>query len=113
MNLKEGIANFYDESSGLWEEVWGEHMHHGAFRLAQSLHVHAPYPRATGYYPKDGPRKSNSEAQIDMIDEVLSWAGVTDATSVSQAAAAACTRLSAPCQLCLLMDRLLKRPSLC
>jgi hypothetical protein len=29
-DLKKGIAQFYDESSGLWEEVWGEHMHHGA-----------------------------------------------------------------------------------
>jgi hypothetical protein len=28
-DLKKGIATFYDESSGLWEEVWGEHMHHG------------------------------------------------------------------------------------
>lgn len=28
-NLQEGIATFYDESSGLWEEMWGEHMHHG------------------------------------------------------------------------------------
>ena len=27
--LKEGIAAFYDESSGIWEDVWGEHMHHG------------------------------------------------------------------------------------
>ena len=27
--LNEGIANFYDESSGLWESMWGEHMHHG------------------------------------------------------------------------------------
>jgi hypothetical protein len=27
--LKEGIAAFYDESSSLWEDVWGEHMHHG------------------------------------------------------------------------------------
>jgi tocopherol O-methyltransferase len=27
--LKEGIATFYNESSGLWEDVWGEHMHHG------------------------------------------------------------------------------------
>ena len=23
--LKEGIASFYDESSGIWEAVWGEH----------------------------------------------------------------------------------------
>lgn len=28
-DLKQGIATFYDESSGLWEEMWGEHMHHG------------------------------------------------------------------------------------
>lgn len=27
--LNEGIARFYDESSGLWESMWGEHMHHG------------------------------------------------------------------------------------
>lgn len=25
--LKIGIAGFYDRSSKLWEEVWGEHMH--------------------------------------------------------------------------------------
>lgn len=27
--LKERIANFYDQSSELWENVWGEHMHMG------------------------------------------------------------------------------------
>jgi tocopherol O-methyltransferase len=58
--LKEGIAKFYDKSSGLWEDMWGDHMHHG-------------------YYPKDGPAKSNQEAQIDMINESLKWAGVTSA----------------------------------
>jgi hypothetical protein len=56
-DLKTGIARFYDESSGLWEEVWGEHMHHG-------------------YYPAGGPPKTNQQAQIDMIDESLKWAGV-------------------------------------
>ena len=61
--LNEGIANFYDESSGLWESMWGEHMHHG-------------------YYPKGAAPKSNQEAQIDMIEEVLSWAGVTEASKV-------------------------------
>ena len=29
--LKDGIARFYDESSEIWEEVWGEHMHHGYY----------------------------------------------------------------------------------
>lgn len=28
-DLKQGIATFYDESSGLWEDMWGDHMHHG------------------------------------------------------------------------------------
>ena len=28
-DLKIGIAGFYDRSSQLWEDVWGEHMHHG------------------------------------------------------------------------------------
>ncbi|KAK9845406.1 hypothetical protein WJX81_005726 [Elliptochloris bilobata] len=58
--LNQGIANFYDESSGLWEQMWGEHMHHG-------------------YYPAGSREKSNKEAQVDMIEEVLSWAGVTGA----------------------------------
>ena len=30
-DLKIGIAGFYDRSSKLWEEVWGEHMHHGMY----------------------------------------------------------------------------------
>jgi hypothetical protein len=35
-----------------------------------------------GYYPAGSPPKSNQQAQIDMIEEVLSWAGVTAATKV-------------------------------
>lgn len=27
--LKQRIATFYDQSSPLWEDVWGEHMHMG------------------------------------------------------------------------------------
>jgi tocopherol O-methyltransferase len=30
-DLKTGIAGFYDASSGLWEGIWGEHMHHGYY----------------------------------------------------------------------------------
>ena len=73
--LNEGIANFYDESSGLWESMWGEHMHHG-------------------YYPKGAAPKSNQEAQIDMIEEVLSWAGATSATK-------ACANVPAAFDACL------------
>lgn len=61
-DLKIGIAGFYDRSSKLWEEVWGEHMHHGY------------------YIPED--RTDHQQAQIDLIDEVLKWAGVDDAESV-------------------------------
>ncbi|MGL5074336.1 MAG: methyltransferase domain-containing protein, partial [Waterburya sp.] len=28
-NLYQDIREFYDASSGLWEQIWGEHMHHG------------------------------------------------------------------------------------
>jgi len=55
-DLKIGIAGFYDRSSKLWEEVWGEHMHHGY------------------YIPEN--RTDHVQAQIDLIDEVLKWAGV-------------------------------------
>lgn len=56
--LKIGIAGFYDRSSKLWEEVWGEHMHHGY------------------YIPED--RTDHKQAQIDLIDEVLKWAEVPE-----------------------------------
>ena len=56
--LRSGIANFYDRSSKLWERMWGEHMHHG-------------------YYP-NGEKKNHVQAQVDMIDGVLAWAGVDE-----------------------------------
>jgi len=61
-DLRIGIAGFYDRSSKLWEDVWGEHMHHGY------------------YIPED--RTDHVQAQIDLIDEVLKWGDVTKATSV-------------------------------
>lgn len=62
-DLKKGIANFYDKSSGLWEEIWGEHMHHG-------------------YYPKGSPPKTNQQAQVDLIDATLQWCGVEKITKM-------------------------------
>ena len=56
--LKNGIAFFYDRSSKLWEDVWGEHMHHGF------------------YVPEN--RTDHVQAQIDLIDEVLKWAYYDD-----------------------------------
>eukprot|EP01038_Epipyxis_sp_PR26KG_P006034 gene6034-8308_t len=56
--LKSGIAKFYDESSSIWLDVWGEDMHHG-------------------YYPtKDF--KDHKKAQVDMIDRSLKWAYQSD-----------------------------------
>ncbi|MGB3536212.1 MAG: methyltransferase domain-containing protein [Microcoleaceae cyanobacterium] len=54
--LYQQIQNFYDASSGLWEQIWGEHMHHG-------------------YYGPEGTlKKDRRQAQIDLIDEFFSWA---------------------------------------
>lgn len=59
--LNTGIATFYDQSTGLWEDMWGDHLHHGYYG---------------GTETSDGGRPSNRQAQIDMIENVLSWAGV-------------------------------------
>lgn len=58
------IQQFYDASSGLWEQVWGEHMHHG-------------------YYGSSGnEKKDRRQAQIDLIEELLNWAGVQQAQNI-------------------------------
>jgi tocopherol O-methyltransferase len=62
--LYQQIQQFYDASSGLWETVWGEHMHHG-------------------YYGVDGrEQKERRQAQIDLIEALLSWAGVSSAERI-------------------------------
>jgi tocopherol O-methyltransferase len=62
--LKTQIQQFYDASSGLWEQVWGEHMHHG-------------YYGATGHEKKD-----RRQAQIDLIEELLIWSGTNQAENI-------------------------------
>ena len=62
--LQEQIGSFYDASSGLWEQIWGEHMHHG-------------------YYGADGTeRKDRRQAQIDLIEELLTWGNVQCASEI-------------------------------
>jgi len=62
--LSEQIQQFYDASSGLWEQIWGEHMHHG-------------------YYGADGTQKKDRrQAQIDLIEELLTWAEVQAAENI-------------------------------
>ena len=56
------IQVFYDESSQLWEQVWGEHMHHG-------------------YYGADSPTNSPQEAQRVLIEKILLWGDVPDSPS--------------------------------
>ncbi|MFO0291200.1 MAG: methyltransferase domain-containing protein, partial [bacterium] len=64
MELYQRIANFYDSSSGLWERIWGEHMHHG-------------------YYGRGGKIKlDRRQAQIDLIEELLTWGDVTGANQI-------------------------------
>jgi len=64
VELNQQIQAFYDASSGLWEQIWGEHMHHG-------------------YYGADGSlKKERREAQIDLIEELLNWAEVQQATDI-------------------------------
>ncbi|MBI4781163.1 MAG: methyltransferase domain-containing protein [Oscillatoriophycideae cyanobacterium NC_groundwater_1537_Pr4_S-0.65um_50_18] len=62
--LQQQIQQFYDASSGLWEQIWGEHMHHG-------------------YYGEAGTeRKERRQAQIDLIEELLKWADIQQATQI-------------------------------
>lgn len=62
--LYQQIQEFYDASSGLWEQIWGEHMHHG-------------------YYGVDGKlKKDRRQAQIDLIEELLAWTGLQTAENI-------------------------------
>ncbi|PPR82747.1 hypothetical protein GOBAR_AA37968 [Gossypium barbadense] len=60
-SLQEGIAEFYDQSSGLWEDIWGDHMHHGFYD---------PDSNVSG--------SDHPAAQIRMIEESLRFAGITE-----------------------------------
>ncbi len=65
VSLNQRIQSFYDASSGLWEQVWGEHMHHGYYALGE-----------------DASRKDRVQAQIDLIEVLLAWSGVMRACQV-------------------------------
>ncbi|VVB11284.1 unnamed protein product [Arabis nemorensis] len=61
-SLRQGIAEFYNETSALWEEIWGDHMHHGFYDPNSPLQLSD---------------SGHREAQIRMIEESLLFAGVT------------------------------------
>lgn len=53
--LNTRIKDFYDASTPLWLNTWGEQMHHG-------------------YYGPDGKREvGHQQAQLDMIEAMLEW----------------------------------------
>ncbi|AFY74183.1 methyltransferase family protein [Synechococcus sp. PCC 7502] len=56
--LNQRIKTFYDSSSALWEQVWGEHMHHGFYEQGEASY------------------KDRRQAQIDLIEELLNWSRV-------------------------------------
>jgi len=65
-NLEQEIQDFYDASSSLWENIWGEHMHHG-------------------YYGRSGMNKvSRRQAQIDIIEELLHWGNLGETQTTPQ-----------------------------
>ncbi len=65
-SLYQQIQKFYDDSSPLWEEIWGEHMHHG-------------------YYGKDGQAQINRrQAQINLIEELLLWSDMKNPDNAPQ-----------------------------
>ena len=62
--LNDRIRDFYDASTGIWLDTWGEHMHHG-------------------HYGEDGTTdKANEAAQIDLIEELLAFGEVDHASRI-------------------------------
>ncbi|KAJ6693683.1 hypothetical protein OIU85_004458 [Salix viminalis] len=61
--LKQGIAELYDQSSAVWEDIWGDHMHHGFYDPDEVA-------------PGSGP--DHRAAQFRMIQEALCFAGVSE-----------------------------------
>ncbi|MEO6757974.1 MAG: class I SAM-dependent methyltransferase [Saprospiraceae bacterium] len=57
-SLNTQIGHFYDRSTPIWLDTWGEHMHHG-------------------YYGPDGrEQKDHRQAQVDLVEEMLRWGQV-------------------------------------
>lgn len=65
--LNERIRHFYDRSTAIWLDTWGEHMHHG-------------------FYGIDGKMsKEHRQAQTDLIEEFLQWGRVEQAARILDA----------------------------
>jgi len=65
--LNQRIQHFYDRSTPLWLDTWGEHMHHG-------------------HYGEDGTEaKDHARAQVDLALELLRWGGIGQADRILDA----------------------------
>ncbi|CAK7333721.1 unnamed protein product [Dovyalis caffra] len=58
--VNQGIAQLYDKSTGVWEDIWGDHMHYGFCD------------------PDSRTDSDHRAAQIRMIEESLSFAGFSE-----------------------------------
>lgn len=66
-NLNQRIQEFYDRSTSLWLDTWGEHMHHG-------------------YYDKDQAfNGTHQDAQIRLVKELLQWGAIENANHILDA----------------------------
>lgn len=66
-SLNQRIGHFYDRSTPIWLDTWGEHMHHG-------------------HYGADGrARKDHRQAQVDLVEEMLRWGQVSQVTRLLDA----------------------------
>ncbi len=65
--LNQRIGHFYDRSTPIWLDTWGEHMHHG-------------------YYGPDGQaKKDHRQAQVDLVEEMLHWGQITQCSRLLDA----------------------------
>ena len=67
ITLNERIRQFYNSSTPLWLDTWGEHMHHGFYGIDGNI------------------KKENKQAQIDLINEVINWANIKSAHHILDA----------------------------
>ncbi|MBK7036804.1 MAG: class I SAM-dependent methyltransferase [Bacteroidetes bacterium] len=67
ITLNERIRQFYNSSTPLWLDTWGEHMHHGCYGIDGNI------------------KKENKQAQIDLINEVINWANIKSAHHILDA----------------------------
>jgi tocopherol O-methyltransferase len=66
-SLNQRIQSFYDRSTPLWLDTWGEHMHHGY------------------YGPGGTEKKDRFQAQVDLVKELLQWGEVRQAAHILDA----------------------------